>query len=154
MMRCRTTVAELGAVDVVHRPQLKGPVDVAAARLGGDHHRRHVLQPLALLHLLQHLKPVHLRHNDVQQQGRQVLAIDLQCGEGLLAVGDLHDLEILLQHIGQNGPVHLRIVCDQQLFSFHSILLRVRRPKGRVSVKHSAHYTPQCLEKAMVSSRK
>ena len=143
-----------GAVDVVHRPQLKGPVDVAAARLGGDHHRRHVLQPLALLHLLQHLKPVHLRHNDVQQQGRQVLAIDLQCGEGLLAVGDLHDLEILLQHIGQNGPVHLRIVCDQQLFSFHSILLRVRRPKGRVSVKHSAHYTPQCLEKAMVSSRK
>ncbi|MFR6086415.1 MAG: hypothetical protein ACLUIX_03705, partial [Oscillospiraceae bacterium] len=31
------------------------------------------------------------------------------------------------QHIGQNGPVHLRIVCDQQLFSFHSILLRARR---------------------------
>ena len=109
-----------GAADVVQSAQLKGAVDIGAAHLGGDHDGGHILGPAAAVHFLQHLKAVHLRHDDIQQQGGDLALVHLQRRDGLPTVRRLDDLEVAVQHIGQHGAVHLGIIRDQQLSSLHS----------------------------------
>ena len=128
-----------GAVDVVRRAQLKGAVDIRAARLRRDHDGGDRLGPAAALHLLQHLKAVHLRHDDVQQQGRDLALVHLQRGDGLMAVHSLDDLEIMIQHIGQHGTVHLRIICDQQFPAIHAITPSLS-PDAVPSMAHPAPF--------------
>ena len=57
-----------GAAHVVRRAELEGLVDIGAARLRRDHDDRHLFDKARLIHVGQHLKAVHLRHHDVQQQ--------------------------------------------------------------------------------------
>ena len=56
-----------------------------------------------------------------------------------MAVHSLDDLEIVIQHIGQHGTVHLRIICDQQFPAIHAITPSLS-PDAVPSMAHPAPF--------------
>ena len=110
-----------GPADVVRRAQLEGPLDVRAAGLRRDHDDRDVLQQALPVHVAQHLEAVGLGHHHVQQQHADLPPVGLEGGHGLPAVGHLQDVEVVLQHVHQNGPVQLGVIRNEDLFLIHVI---------------------------------
>ena len=104
-----------GAADKVGGPQVIGPLHMGGGALRGDHHHGHIVNPTAFLHDLQHLKPVHLGHYDVKQKKRELRTVLLQRGHSGGSVLHLDDLVLLPQHLRQDCPIHLGIVCYQYL---------------------------------------
>ncbi len=104
-----------GAADKVRDAELEGPLDAGGGVLGRDHDDRDGLDPAAAVHLLQHAEAVHLRHHDVQQHQRDLLAVAVELLHGLDPVFRLDDLVLAVQHVREDRAVHLGIVRDQQL---------------------------------------
>ena len=118
-----------GTADIVRRAELKGAVDVAAARFHGDHDGGDLVDPPAAVHFLQHLEAVRLGHHNIQQQRGDIALVRRERGDGLLAVGGLENIEVLLQHAHKDRAVQLGIVCDQQL----SLIHEKTSPSGRTA---------------------
>ena len=106
-----------GAADKVGHALGEGPLHECGGGLGGDHDDGHVLNPAVLVHHRQHLEPVHLRHDNIQQEQTDLRSIFLQGRHGLHAVLRLHNIILLSQHIRQDRAVHLRVVRDKNLLS-------------------------------------
>ena len=102
-----------GAADVIHCPQLVGTVGHGVGVLAGDHDDRDLFQQAVAVHPRQHLKPVHVRHHDVQQHQCDLAAVEFQLPHTLRAAGCLYDLEIFDQDRPQDLAVHRRIVHHQ-----------------------------------------
>ena len=102
-----------GAGDEVGDAQVVGPLDMGGRGLGGDHDDRDILNPVVPVHDGQHLKAVHLRHDDVQQKQVDLHVVLLNRAYRLQAVFGFQDLVFLPQHVRQDGAVHLRIVRNQ-----------------------------------------
>ena len=118
-----------GAADKVGTAQAVGPLHVGGGGLCGDHNDRHVIDPVVLVHDLQDLESVHVRHDDVQQQEVDLRLILSQDLHGPAAVLGLYDLVLIAEHIGQNGTVHFRVVRDQYfLLSYTFAVYRSHTP--------------------------
>ena len=78
--------------------------------LGGNHDNGYILNPVAGIHDLQHLEAAHFRHNDIQQDQVDVRAVSLEGGQSLQAVFRFNNFIAVLQHIRQDGPVHLGVI--------------------------------------------
>ena len=104
--------------------QLIGPLNVAGAGFGGDHDDGDVLDPMVLGHDLQDAEAVHLRHDDVQENQGNFTPPLLEQAHALQSVLGLDDLILVVQHVGQDGAVELRVVHDQ------NFLLLFRTQKG------------------------
>ena len=96
-----------GPGDEIGDAQLEGPLDVAGPPLRRDHNHRDVLDPVIFIHHVQHAEAVHLRHDDIQQHKGDLRTMLLQHGHALQAVFRLQDVELVSQHIRQDGAVHL-----------------------------------------------
>ena len=105
-----------GAGDEVRDPQLIGPLDVAGAALGGDHNDGNIVDPAVLVHGVQHAEAVHLRHHQVQQHQRELRPHFLEGGHRFQAVFCLYNVIFLSQHIGEDCPVQLGVVYNQNFF--------------------------------------
>ena len=66
-------------------------------------------------HLGQDPETVQPGHDDIQQKQGQLTALGLDDGHCLQSVFRFNDVVFILQHIGQDGPVHFRVVHDQDL---------------------------------------
>lgn len=62
------------------------------------------------VHLAQHRKAVHDRHDDVQQDQRNAGVVLLQHGQAFPAVRRLQNVVVAAQDLRQNGAVHLGVV--------------------------------------------
>ena len=123
-----------GTADIVRRAELKGAVDVAAARFHGDHDGGDLVDPPAAVHFLQHLEAVRLGHHNIQQQRGDIALVRRERGDGLLAVGGLENIEVLLQHAHKDRAVQFGIVRDQQLSLIHEKI----SPSGRTAKEQPA----------------
>ena len=99
-----------GAGDEVRDTQLIGPLDVAGAALGGDHDDGDIVDPVVLVHGVQHAEAVHLRHDDVQQYQGELRSHLLKEGDALQTVFRLYNIIFLPQHVGKDCPVQLGVV--------------------------------------------
>ena len=72
-----------GAADKVGDAQLVGPLDLGGAGFGGNHDNGYVLNPLPLVHDHQHLEAVHFRHDNIQQNQRELVRALLENGDCL-----------------------------------------------------------------------
>ena len=110
--------------DVVAGPQVIGAFDEGIAILGGDHNDRGLLDPVILVHGLQHTKAVYLRHGDVQQQQID-LRVAVQQLHGLLSVLRFQKrIVFLAQDLHQDHPVQGGVIYDQYgFFVVHTFIL-------------------------------
>ena len=99
-----------GPGDKIGDAQLIGPLDVAGAGLGGNHDDGDVLDPAVLAHDVQHAEAVHLGHDDVQQNQGNLASPLLEQAHALEAVLRFDDFVFVVQHIGQDGAVQLRVI--------------------------------------------
>ena len=97
-------------------------------------------------HEVQHGKAVHARHDQVQQHQSDVATVLVEPFQCFLAVGRFQDAIVLLQDLGQDGPVHGRIIHDQdlllllrQLFRVLGLSLRVGHHHGILAVLGLVH---------------
>ena len=97
----------------IRHTHLIGPLHMYAGILRRDHDHRNILNPAMLIHQCEDSEAVHLRHYNVQQQQRDGIPVLLKKGNRLHAILCLHNIILIPQHIRQNRPVHLRIVCNQ-----------------------------------------
>ena len=88
-----------GPADEVGDPQLKGPLDMAGPPLRRNHDDGNVLNPVVLVHHVQHAEAVHFGHNNIQQHQGDLLAVLLKHGHGFLAVLRFQDVVLSVQHI-------------------------------------------------------
>ena len=110
-----------GPGDEIGDAQLVGPLDVAGARLGGNHDDRDVLDPVVLGHDVQDAEAVHLGHDNIQQDQGNFAPPLLEQAHALEAVLRLDDFVLAVQHIGQDGTIQLRVVHNQNfLLLFHT----------------------------------
>ena len=98
------------AADIVRDAQLVGVAHNGVGVLARDHDDGDVLDPVAAVHLAQHRKAVHDRHDDVQQDQRNAGAVLLQHGQAFPAVRRLQNVVVAAQDLRQNGAVHLGVV--------------------------------------------
>ncbi len=57
-----------GALNEVCCTQIIGPFGVDSRLLCGNHDHRNFLYPVLMVHCFQHLKAIHFRHDDIQQE--------------------------------------------------------------------------------------
>ena len=74
------------------------------------------------VHHFQHSESVKLRHHDIKQDQGKLRAMFLDTGNSLYSVLRLNDLVFAFKHIGQNRPVHFRVV-GNQYFLFKLLFL-------------------------------
>ena len=116
-----------GTIDEIRDTQRIGPFHLGGSALGGDHDDRDILDPALLVHDLQDTKTVHIWHHDIQQDCGDLVFMLLEDRYGLHTVLCFQDDVFILQHIRQDGAVHLRIIRDQDrllvlLFFAHKIV--------------------------------
>ena len=103
---------------VVRNAHLIGAADGSLAVLAGDHDDRQILDGVVAVHEVQHLKPVHLGHHEVQQHQRDITHVLLHLFQALFSVCRFEDAVIPAQDLRQDGAVHLGIVHDEDLRLF------------------------------------
>ena len=81
--------------------------------LTGYHDNRNIIDNPFTIHLLQHFKSIHNRHHNIQKNQWDPPAVPGQHIQCLFAIFCLQCIKIVLQHLTQNGSVHLRIIYDQ-----------------------------------------
>ena len=94
-----------GAGHIVRNAHLVGMANGIVGALARDHDHGRFLQHIAVFHGLQHGKPVHAGHHDVQQHQRYLLGVVVQNFQRLHAAARLDDGIFRLQHIRQQFPV-------------------------------------------------
>ena len=121
-----------GAADIVRNAHGVCLLNGLTGLIGRDHDDRDLVDPPEAVHLLQHLKAVHLRHIDVQQHQihRQLL---FHQPDSLPPILSLNIAILLPQDLHQHHAIQFRIVNDQDRLSFHTAIPSCFRLQKSVS---------------------
>ena len=121
-----------GAADIVRNAHGVCLLNGLTSLIGGDHDDRDLVDPPEAVHLLQHLKAVHLQHIDVQQHQihRQLL---FHQPDSLPPILSLNIVILLPQDLHQHHAIQFRIVNDQDRLSFHTAIPSCFRLQKSVS---------------------
>ena len=106
-------------VDDVRHPEFVPLEQSVVGVLGRDQDHRDAFPPLTKRHVPEHLEPVHDRHDHVQQHDEHLFMIRLQQFQSLKAVLRLQNLVGIVEQLGEDRPVQLDIVNDENLSLFH-----------------------------------
>ena len=124
-----------GAADIVCHTQIVGALDVGSILCRRDDDDRDLVQPCVVLHHPQHVKAIHARHHQVQQQQGDIRALPHQLHRCCAVLG-LQIVIAIAQYLLEQGTVDLGIIRDQNLrFLVHghvspsaAVPCRARRP--------------------------
>ena len=100
------------SADIVHRPQIVRPVDISPARLRRNHYYGRGMNPARAVHHRKHGKPVHLRHNYIEQHKRNFQLVPVQNFNRFQPVFRFDDIVLPRKHIGEYRAVKLAVVND------------------------------------------
>ena len=106
-----------GAADIVCHAQIVGALNVGGILCRRDNDDRDLVQPCVVLHHPQHVKAVHARHHQVQQQQGDIRALPHQLHRRC-AVLCFQIVIAIAQYLLEQGTVDLGIVRDQDLRFF------------------------------------
>ena len=98
---------------IIRDPQLICTLHMERAALRRDHNDRDLIDPVASVHHFQDTEAIHLRHHDIQQNKGKLHSVFLDRSHCLHPILCLNDLIFTFQHISQNRPIHLRVICNQ-----------------------------------------
>ena len=103
-----------GAADIVCHTQIIGTLNVGGILCRRDDDDRDLVQPCVILHHPQHVKAIHARHHQVQQQQGDIRALPHQfhCRCAILR---LQIVIAIAQYLLEQGTVDLGIIRDQNL---------------------------------------
>ena len=103
-----------GAADIVCHTQIIGTLNVGGILCRRDDDDRDLVQPCMILHHPQHVKAIHARHHQVQQQQGDIRALPHQfhCRCAILR---LQIVIAIAQYLLEQGTVDLGIIRDQDL---------------------------------------
>ena len=103
-----------GAADIVCHTQIIGTLNVGGILCRRDDDDRDLVQPCVILHHSQHVKAIHARHHQVQQQQGDIRALPHQfhCRCAILR---LQIVIAIAQYLLEQGTVDLGIIRDQNL---------------------------------------
>ena len=124
-----------GAADIVRYAQIVGTLDVGSILCRRDDDDRDLVQPCMVLHHPQHVKAVHARHHQIQQQQGDIRALPHQLHRRCAVLG-FQIVIAIAQYLLEQGTVDLGVIRDQDLrFFVHGHVspsaaapLRARRP--------------------------
>ena len=103
-----------GAADIVRYAQIVGALDAGGILCRRDDNDRDLVQPCVVLHHPQHVKAVHARHHQVQQQQRDIHALPHQFHCRCAVLG-FQIVIAIAQYLLEQGTVDLGIIRDQDL---------------------------------------
>ena len=104
-----------GTADIVCHAQIVGALDIGGVLCRRDDNDRDLVQPCVVLHHPQHIKTVHARHHQVQQQQRDIRALPHQLHRRCAVLG-FQIVIAIAQYLLEQGTVDLGIVRDQDLW--------------------------------------
>ena len=116
-----TTAHDTGvkrAIDIVRGAQLVRAQNHIVGIFARDHDDRQIVNNRSARQIGQHLKAAHVRHDNVQQHERQLIAIAVDHIERRTTVISLEDAILVLEHLVENGSVHLGVIDDKHPKAF------------------------------------
>ena len=115
-----------GAADIIGRTQIKGAAHRVHIVLAGDHDDRDLFQHSALAHGFQHGKAVNAGHVDIQQHNGDAGGVLFQQAQAVLAGSRFGSVELAVQHLAEQHPVHGRVVHNEHTLAAVGRLQGVR----------------------------
>ena len=103
-----------GTADVVRYPQIVGALNAGGVLCRRNDDDRDLVQPCVVLHHPQHVKAVHARHHQIQQQQRDIRALPHQLHRRCAVLG-FQIVIAIAQYLLEQGTVDLGIIRDQDL---------------------------------------
>ena len=100
------------AADIVCNACFICTLQITGRTFRRNNNNRNIINPMILIHHCQHFEPVHLRHNNIQQQKGNLRPHLLKLCHRLFSVFRFQDLILIFKHIQQNRTIHLRIICN------------------------------------------
>ena len=121
-----TTAHDTGvkrAADIVRGAQLVRTQNHIVGFFARNHDDRQIVNNRSARQIGQYLKAAHARHDNVQQHERQLIAIAVDHIERRTTVFGLEDAILVLEHLVENGSVHLGVIDDkhQRLFALEGL---------------------------------
>ena len=111
------------AVDIVRGAQLVRAQNHIIGIFARNHDDRQIVDTRSARQIGQHLKAAYARHHNVQQHERQLIAIAVDHVERRTTVIGLEDAILVLEHLAENGSVHLGVIDNkhQGLFALEGL---------------------------------
>ena len=101
------------AVDIVRGAQLVRAQNHIIGIFARNHDDRQIVDTRSARQIGQYLKAARARHDNVQQHERQLIAITVDHIERRTTVIGLEDAILVLEHLAENGSVHLGVIDDK-----------------------------------------
>ena len=111
------------AVDIVRGAQLVRAQNHIIGIFARNHDDRQIVDTRSARQIGQHLKAAYARHDNVQHHERQLIAIAVDHVERYTTVIGLEDAILVLEHLAENGSVHLGVIDNkhQGLFALEGL---------------------------------
>ena len=111
------------AVDIVRGAQLVRAQNRIIGIFARNHDDRQIIDTRSARQIGQHLKAAYARHHNVQHHERQLIAIAVDHVERYTTVVGLEDAILVLEHLAENGSVHLGVIDNkhQRLFALEGL---------------------------------